>query len=173
MSLVSLERGRRAEQDVARRLTTWADGLYTFARRGLGHAGVADLVVTAKPGLPPWPFTVSVKSHRVRAFESLARMLVRLEGDKAWAWWMELEGPADEGRAARRAAAWLVWRSSAGPWLLSCWSLGGLSMPPRLMLGPTPPAGWPRFTMLFDSVLAGVPIDHVVAAIADGWGRST
>ena len=48
-AFVSLDRGRRAEAEIARRLSTWATGFYHFRRRGLGQAGVEDLVVEPLP----------------------------------------------------------------------------------------------------------------------------
>ncbi len=167
----SLDRGRRAEQDVAARLTRWAAPVYRFTRRGLGHAGVADLVVASAPSVPVWPFTISVKSARPRWAASVPALLARADAGEQWSPWAELEGPPGPEQAARRAAAWLIWRVRRGPWLLSCSTLGGLAMPPRLVIAPTPAAGWPRFTMLLDAALAALPLDQVLAALADGWGR--
>lgn len=174
---LAVNRGRQAEGDVARRLTRWAHGLYTFRRLGLGQRGVGDLVVEGGP--PAWPFCISVKSPRG---PTLGQLLHRAGAGAPLAWWLELErrGGAlatpdlvanSETLAACRASAWLVWRSAPSPrWLLSCWSLGALQTPIRWTLLPNP-AGWPRFTMALDAFLAGVTVEQAIAAIGEGWGQ--
>lgn len=155
----SLEKGRRAEQAVARMLSAWAEPCYTFRRRGLGHAGVADIIAVSLsegPRFPAWPFVISVKSEEG---PTLASMLVRARHGQPWGWWQELE---------LAGGGWLIWRSSR-VWLISCATLGALEMPPRLAILPHCP-GWPPFTMHFAELLAVVPIGAAVAAIADGWG---
>ena len=168
---LAVNRGRQAEQQIARRLTRWADGLYTFKRRGLGHASRADLIVEG--GAPAWPFVISVKSARG---PSLAALLQQCDAGGVFGWWRELEGRDEELSqpelvARNRARAWLIWRSGSSPrWLISCWSLGGHHVPVRMVLMPAP-AGWPRFTMLLDNLLERVTIRHAIAAIASGWGE--
>lgn len=181
---LAVNRGRQAEGDVARRLTRWAHGLYTFRRLGLGQRGVGDLVVEGGP--PAWPFCISVKSPRGPA---LGQLLHRAGAGAPFAWWLELERrgwldierqggvltPPDlvaNSLAANRASAWLVWRSAPSPrWLLSCWSLGALQTPIRWTLLPNP-GGWPRFTMTLDAFLTGVTVEQAIAAIGEGWGQA-
>jgi len=168
----SVDRGREAERDVARRFNRWAGGAYTFKRRGLGHASVADLVVDGGP--PAWPFVISVKAA---AGPSLAALLERASAGEPLPWWRELEGKGVELAQPElverhRARAWLVWRSGGSPrWLLSCWSLGALQAPVRLTFLPTP-AGWPRFTLALALFLETVKVEHAMAAIAEGWGQA-
>lgn len=171
-------KGRRAEKAIAYRLSRWATPHYLFRRRGLGHAGVADLIVDTIAG-PPWPFTISVKSAQG---PTLPAMLERIRHGRVWPWWAELEIgqrlPLNAelelvGESAllerNRVRAWLIWRSAA-TWMLSCWTLGGLTVPPRLTILPLGP-GWPAFTMRLDDFLAGVSIEAAMTAIADGWGN--
>lgn len=158
---------------MARRLTRWAHGLYTFRRVGLGQRGVRDLGVAGGP--PAWPFIISVKSQRG---PGLAQLLHRAGAGAPLAWWVEFERlggalatPDLVALAAGRASAWLVWRSAPSPrWLLSCWSLGALQTPIRWTLLPNP-AGWPRFTMALDAFLTSVTVEQAIAAIGEGWGQ--
>jgi len=116
MTLVSLRRGRAAEQLVARRLTRWTRGHYLFRRRGLGHRGLPDLVVTPATmvvsPLPTWPYPISVKSSRARApgLDGLARLAGGRLAGVGWRWWREIP-------AAERGRYWLVWRAHATWWL--------------------------------------------------------
>ena len=126
MTLASLEHGRKREQEVARQLTRWADGAYRFTRRGLGHRGLPDLVAEVlEPGVPGWPFPISVKSdvrhapglHGLCAYaqaalaSGLPRPLWHRFRLDAWAWWQEIP-------EAERHAYWLIWRAH-GTWWLS------------------------------------------------------
>ncbi len=160
--LRSLDKGRRAERDIVRRLNRWGFGWWRFGRRGLGHAGVADVVATADPGVLAWPFVVSVKAERG---PTLRAVLERATAGRRWPWWEELLGavPAEPERA------WLVWRAD-GAWLLSCDFLWGAEVPPRVTVLPER-LGWPRFTMLFDALLARVGPDDVARIAADWWER--
>lgn len=164
----SLDKGRRTEREVARRLTRWAAGWWIFRRRGLGHAGLPDLL--AAPGVLntdalPWPFVLSVKAGRA---PTLATLLAWARTGMAWQWWQEVASAAPEpGRA------WLVWKS--GPtWLLSCGALWGLSPPPTFSLfaavsaiqgmgtvASSSAADWPRFTMVLDALLEATPPEKV------------
>jgi hypothetical protein len=164
----SVDKGRRTEQEIARLLTQWATPLYLFQRRGLGHAGQGDLVVTAELAAAPWPFTISIKSQQG---PTLAVMLARAHAGLAWPWWRELEATDEESEImARRMRAWLIWRSGF-TWMLSVWTLGALQMPVRLALLPPPLYGWPRFTIALKHFLQDVTIDDVVKAIVEGWGQ--
>jgi len=122
MTIVSLRRGRAAEQRVARRLTRWSGGAYHFQRRGLGHRGLPDLIAAAPPcgnvTPGPWPYPISVKSWPSRApgLHGLARMAGFFHGGilerrgPGWAWWQEIP-------EAERSRYWLLWRAHATWWI--------------------------------------------------------
>jgi len=116
MTIVSLRRGRAAEQRVARRLTRWARGSYLFTRRGLGHRGLPDLLVSQQTGFTdtgprPWPYPISVKSDPRHApgLHGLTRLFVSGVAG-SWRWWQEIP-------AAERSRYWLIWRAHATWWL--------------------------------------------------------
>ncbi len=129
-----MNRGRWAEQRIARRLTAWTKGAYQFRRRGLGHAGLPDLVVTATPMVTTargaWPYPISIKSYPRGApgLDGLMRMAAFVMPGLApsapgWRWWTEI--PADQ-----RDRYWLVWRAHATWWLSASadnpvWHAGG------------------------------------------------
>ena len=142
-AFVSLDRGRRAEAEIARRLSTWATGFYHFRRRGLGQAGVEDLVVEPlprDPALPPWPFPISVKAHA----GSLMRMIRRT---RPWPAWLELAGST----AWRSERAWLVWKADRR-WWLSCGASNPLVELPGFAIIRLSRVGAPAVTGLLDSV---------------------
>lgn len=156
----SLDKGRRTEREVARRLTRWAAGRWLFRRRGLGHAGVPDLVVEPGARGVPWPFAVSVKAGRG---PTLGVMLVRAAAGLGWPWWQQVASVAGSERA------WLVWKQPDGAWLLSCGALWGViaANPPRAVGAFPPPmtliaSGWPPFTVPLDAFLKVVPPERVV-----------
>lgn len=158
MSRVSLERGRRAEQVIARRLTRWTAERYRFTRRGLGHRSVADLVVTPLTGGAPWPFPISIKAEPRRApglhglcalADAIGRDVQSPRFAAGWVWWVEIP-PADRGRY------WLIWKAHRTWWLSAAaehvlWLVGRWPAMLRLA-GPG--------TML---PAATVPLDHVLA----------
>ncbi|MGH7730017.1 MAG: hypothetical protein ACRENJ_02065 [Candidatus Eiseniibacteriota bacterium] len=157
MTQASLDRGRTAEREVARRLTAWGQPFYTFRRRGLGHAGVADLVVTPREGMPAWPWTISIKA-RARRAPTLATMFHAAAAGTPWAWWQEAIASVPPERV------WLIWKVAGGTWLLSCDGLWGVATPVRLALLPPPP-GWPRFTLWLNELLSTVPVIAMLESI--------
>src|SRR5439155_7715865 len=156
-AFVSLDRGRRAEQEVARRLSAWTSGAYRFRRRGLGHASLEDLVVEQlDAALPSWPFPISVKRRRDRGLPSLLSAAGRFHGRRARPWppWAEIP-------ASLRARAWLIWHAHRA-WWLSCAADNPLAGLPYVVAIEITRAEVPGHTRLLDDV-CGWPFRDFVA----------
>lgn len=151
---MSLERGRRAEQVIARRLTRWTGELYRFGRRGLGHRSV---VVTPFSGRIPWPFPISIKAEPRRApgldglcalADAIGRDVCSPRFSGGWAWWVEIP-------PAERARYWLVWKAHRTWWLSASaenvvWLAGRW---PAMLRLAGPDTMLPAYT---------VPLDHLL-----------